>query len=61
VATNTARIAKGQTYRSSHRQAERAKGVVCASSPRAKAGPRRQPTKTLVSKAPTGSMILEQT
>jgi hypothetical protein len=61
VATNTAKMANGQTYRNSHTQATRATGVLSASSSRAKAVLTRHPTKMLVNKAPTGIMMLEHT
>jgi hypothetical protein len=59
VAINTARVAKGQTYRSNQTQAMRASGVVSASCSLAKTLLTRHPMKMLVNKAPMDIMILE--
>ena len=61
VAINTARMASGHTYRSNQTHASRAKGVVSASSSRSKSTLTRHPTKILVSNAPTGIMMFDDT
>src|SRR5271167_703652 len=54
-------MAIGHAYLSAHTHHRRAKGVVSLSSPCTMARLIRQPTNTLVAKAPTGSSTLDGT